>query len=53
MSTSQHHVPGHPHQRPHEPAMSIADWAEDIAVGVMLLSAVVVLAVILALLIII
>ena len=52
MST-QHHDPDHPHQRPHEPLMSVADWAEDVAVGVMLFSAVVVLAVILALLIII
>ena len=51
--SAHHHAPDHPHQRPHEPVMSIADWAEDVAVGVMLFSAVAVLAVILALLIII
>jgi hypothetical protein len=51
MST-QHHFPDHPHQRPHEPVMSVADWAEDIAVGVMLFSAVTVLAVVIALLVI-
>jgi hypothetical protein len=52
MST-QHHVPDHSHQRPHEPVMTVADWAEDVAVGVMLFVAVAVLAGILALLIII
>jgi hypothetical protein len=50
---STHHVPDHPHQRPHEPVTSVAEWAVDVAVGVMLFSAVAVLAVILALLIII
>ena len=53
MSTQHHVVPDHPHQRPHEPVMSVADWAEDVTVGVMLFVAVAVLAVILALLIII
>ena len=52
MST-QHHSPDHPHQRPHEPVMSVADSAVDVTVGVMLFSAVTVLAVMLALLIII
>ena len=52
MSASPH-VPGHPHQRPHSPSMSVADWAEDVAVGLALLTAVVVIAGILALLIII
>lgn len=47
MST-QHHVPDDPHR----PVMSAADWAEDIAFGVLLFSAVAVLAVIAALLII-
>ena len=44
------HAPGHPHQHPHEPSMSVADWADAVAVGVALLSAVVVAAGILALL---
>jgi len=52
MSTS-HHVPAHPRQRPHEPSTSLDDWAEDAAVGLALLTAVVVIAGILALLIII
>ena len=51
MST-QHHVPDHPHQRPHEPVTSVKDWTVDLTVGVMLFSALAVLAVILALVII-
>ena len=47
--SAQHRSPDYP-QRPHEPVMSVADWAEDVAVGVMLFSAVAVLAVALALL---
>ena len=50
--SAQHHVPDYP-QRPYEPVMSVADWAEDVAVGVLLFSVVAVLAVILVLLIII
>jgi hypothetical protein len=53
MSTQHHVVPDHPHQRPLDPVMSVADWAVDVAVGVLLFVAVAVLAVILALLIII
>ena len=50
MSTSSH-APGHPHQqRPSGPPMS--DWAEAIAVGVVVMTAFVVIAGILALLII-
>jgi hypothetical protein len=44
------HAPGRPHQYPHEPSMSVADWAEAVAVGVALLSAAVIVAGILALL---
>jgi hypothetical protein len=50
MST-QPQLPGHPHPPPHRSVMTAGDWAEDIAIGVMLLSAVAVLAVVLALLI--
>ena len=52
MSTPTH-ISGHPHQRPHEPSMSFEDWAEDIAVGLMVVTAVAVIAAVLALLIII
>ena len=52
MSTSPH-VSGHPHQRPHEPSMSLGDWAESVGVGLALFTAVVVVLGILALLIII
>ena len=51
MPTSPH-VPGHPYQRPHEPSMSVADWAENVAVGLAVCIAVVVVACMLALLII-
>ncbi|MGH3507547.1 MAG: hypothetical protein ACRDO2_10130 [Nocardioidaceae bacterium] len=50
MSTSPH-APGHPHQRPSESSMS--DWVEDVAVALAALTAIVVVAGILALLIII
>ena len=50
MSTIQHHLPDHPDGHSHDPVMSGADWAEDIAVGVMLFSAVAILAVIVVLL---
>ena len=52
MSTS-HHVPVPPRQRQRKPSMSLDDWAEDAAVGLALLTAVVVISGILALLIII
>ena len=52
MPTSPH-APGHPHQHPSEPSMSLADWVEDLAVGLGVLIAVVLVAGILALLIII
>jgi hypothetical protein len=44
------HAPGHPHQHPHEPSMSVADWADAVAVGVALLSVILIVAGILALL---
>ena len=44
------HAPGQPHQHPYEPSMSVADWVEAVAVGVALLSALLVVAGILALL---
>jgi hypothetical protein len=47
------HTAGRPHQHPHEPSTSSADWVEAIAVGLSLIIAIVVLAGILALLIII
>ena len=49
MSTQQH-APAHPHERPRHPVMTVDAWAEDVAIGVMLFSAVAVLVVILALL---
>lgn len=52
MSTSPH-APGHPYQHPSEPSMSLADWVEDMAVGLGILVAIALVAGILALLIII
>ena len=47
MST-QPNVPDHPHQPSHPSTMTAADWAEDVAFGVMLLSGVAILVVVLA-----
>jgi hypothetical protein len=47
--SSQPYVPGHPHRPSHPSTMTAADWAEDIAFGLMLLAAVAVVAVVLAL----
>ena len=44
------HAPGRPHQHPHEPSMSVTDWTEAVAVGVALLSVILIVAGILALL---
>jgi hypothetical protein len=52
MSTSLH-APGRPYQHPPDPAMSLADWVEDVAFGLGVLIAMVLVAGILALLIII
>ena len=52
MSTSSH-GPAYPHQHPHERGTSSTDWAENVAVALASLTAVVVIAGILALLIII
>ena len=52
MSTSPH-APGHPYQHPPEPAMSVADWVEDVAIGLGVLIALALVGGILALLIII
>ena len=52
MSTSPH-APGHPYQHPSEPSMTLADWVEDVAVGLGILIAAVLVGGIFALLIII
>ena len=52
MSTSSH-APGHPYQHPPEPSMTLADWVEDVAVGLGVLIGLVLVAGIFALLIII
>jgi hypothetical protein len=41
--TTSPHVSGHPHLRPHDASMSSYDWAEAVAVGFSLFTAVVVL----------
>ena len=52
MSTSPH-APGHPYQHPSEPSMTLADWVEDVAFGLRVLIAFVLVAGIFALLLII
>ena len=52
MSTSPH-APGQPSQHPPEPSMTLADWVEDVAVGLGVLIAFALVAGIFALLIII
>ena len=51
--SSSPHAPGHPYQHPSEPSMSLADWVEDVAVGLGILIAIALVVGILALLIII
>ena len=47
------HAPGYPQQRPPGPSTSFADWVEAVEVGLAVFTAVAIVAVILALLIII